>query len=38
MRQVLVNLTVNAMQAIAAEGTVMVETRIEAQHQTSRAR
>ncbi len=32
MRQVLVNLTVNAMQAIAAEGTVTVETRTEAQH------
>lgn len=31
IRQVLVNLTVNAMQAIAAEGTVTVETRIEAQ-------
>lgn len=32
IRQVLVNLTVNAMQAIAAEGTVTVETRAEAQH------
>ncbi len=32
MRQVLVNLTVNAMQAIAAEGTVTVETRNEVQH------
>ncbi|HEX6943341.1 MAG TPA: ATP-binding protein [Gemmatimonadaceae bacterium] len=32
MRQVLVNLTVNAMQAIAAEGTVTVETRTEAKH------
>lgn len=31
IRQVLVNLTVNAMQAVAAEGTVTVETRIEAQ-------
>jgi signal transduction histidine kinase len=32
VRQVLVNLTVNAMQAIAAEGTVTVETRSEAAH------
>lgn len=32
LRQVLVNLTVNAMQAIAAEGTVTVETRAELQH------
>ncbi len=32
IRQVLVNLTVNAMQAIATEGTVTVETRAEPQH------
>jgi signal transduction histidine kinase len=32
VRQVLVNLTVNAMQAIAAEGTITVESRAEGQH------